>query len=48
MAHGHPIGPPLDKIAPDLDWLSFDVCKATTAFHCPSDSALHYFCYVSS
>jgi hypothetical protein len=27
MAHGHPIGPPLDKIAPDLDWLSFDVYK---------------------
>lgn len=27
MAHGHPVGPPLDKIAPDLDIISVDVYK---------------------
>jgi hypothetical protein len=27
MAHGHPVGPPLDKIAPDLDFVSIDLYK---------------------
>jgi hypothetical protein len=30
MAHGHPVGPPLDKIAPALDWISVDVYKGFT------------------
>ena len=30
MAHGHPVGPPLDKVAPDLDIVSVDVYKGFT------------------
>ena len=33
MAHGHPVGPPLDKVAPDLDFISIDLYKG----YLPSD-----------
>eukprot|EP01045_Picozoa_sp_COSAG04_P017489 COSAG04_NODE_1550_length_6380_cov_2.250597_2_plen_164_part_00 len=33
MAHGHPVGPPLDKVAPDLDLISVDLY----AGYLPSD-----------
>jgi hypothetical protein len=33
MAHGHPVGPPLDKVAPDLDYVSIDLYKG----YLPSD-----------
>ena len=33
MAHGHPVGPPLDKVAPDLDLISVDLYEG----YLPSD-----------